>query len=353
MVASPRIAILTPYAYSDYAGGIEIFNEQLARCLPGVQVFSVPRQSMSRIRWSLDSIGLEHPLRAWSVARRFLQEHRRHPFQLAICNGLYGWPLSAFPPGIPAVQVYHYTLVGLARRGIAERGVRVHMEHVDGAFDRFAGRRKQVIAVSPGVLEEIQQFYHHPGRVIPNGVDTRLFVRQDRLACRRQLGLPADARVGIFVGRAEYTKGFDLVREIIRRAPDTHFVLVGECPDLPGNVVVRRRVPHEQMPLLYSAADFLLLPSRYEGFNLTVLEALACGLPILVSRAAYSLDEDPRGLGVVVETADPRAYVAALDGLPAVVDGPSERERVAARYSLERFRENWRENVFQLLAYAS
>jgi glycosyltransferase involved in cell wall biosynthesis len=353
MVALPRVAILTPYAYSDYAGGIEVFNGQLARCLPGVQVFSMPRQGVNWLRWSLDSVGLEHPLRAWSVARRFFEEHHRHPYQLVICNGLYGWPLSAFPPAIPTIQVYHYTLVGLARKGIAERGVRAHMEHVDGAFDRFAAQRKQVVAVGPNVLEEVRRFYHQGGTVIPNGVDTELFTRRDRLACRRDLGLPPDGRVGIFVGRAEYTKGFDLLQEIIHRVPDTRFVLVGDCPDLPGNVAVRRRVPHEQMPFLYSAADFLLLPSRYEGFNLAVLEALACGLPILVSRAAYSLEEDPRGLGVVVDSSDPEAYLAGLERLPPVSDGLSERERVAARYSLERFRQNWQEKVLQLLADGS
>jgi glycosyltransferase involved in cell wall biosynthesis len=353
MLASPRVAILTPYASSDFAGGVEVFNEQLARCLPGVQTFSLPRSVGSRFHWGLDSVGLEHPLRAWSVARRFLEEHRRHPFRLAICNGLYGWPLSALSLEIPVVQVYHYTLVGLARKGIAERGVRLHMEHVDGAFDRFAARRKHVVAVGTNVLDEVRRFYHRDGIVISNGVDTGLFTRHDRLASRTELGLPPDARIGLFVGRAEYTKGFDVLREIIRRSPDTRFILVGDCPDLGTNVAVHRRVPHERMPLFYSAADFFLLPSRYEGFNLAVLEALACGLPILVSRAAYALDESPRGLGAVVDSTDPGAYLAALERLPPASDGTSEREGVAARYSLERFRQHWRKKVSQLLADGS
>lgn len=353
MVTDPRIAILTPYSYSDYAGGIEVFNAQLAACFPGAEIFALPRRGMRGLRWSLDSVGLEHPLRAWRVARSFVDAHRRRPFELAICNGLYGWPLAAFPPDIPSIQVYHYTLVGLARKGIAERGVRAHMEHVEGAFDRVAARAKSIVAVARGVLEEVRRFYHQDGTVIPNGVDLGLFTPRDRLACRSELGLSPDARVGIFVGRAEHAKGFDLVREIAGRSPDIDFLLVGECPDLPGRVTVRRHVPHDQMPKLYSAADFLLLPSRYEGFNLTVLEALACGLPILVSRAAYALEEDPRGLGVVVGSADPEAYLAALDQLPSITDGRAERQRVAARYGVARFQEAWRGLVQRLLGGVS
>lgn len=353
MTASARVAILTPYAYSDYAGGTEVFNDQLARALPEVQVFHHPRSQGRGLRWSLDSVGLEHPLRAWSVARRFFEEHRRHPFQLAICNGLYGWPLTMLPRDLPAIQVYHYTLVGLARTGIAEPGVRLHMEHVDGAFDRLSARGKHVVAVGPHVLQEVRHFYRHDGVVIPNGVDTELFTRRDRASCREELGLPQAARVGLYVGRAEYTKGFDILREVIRRTAGTRFVLVGDCPDLGGGTVVHRHVPHERMPVLYSAADFLILPSRYEGFSLTVLEALACGLPILVSRAAYALEEDPRGLGAVVEAADPEAYLAALEALPAASDAPALRERVAANYSLARFRRSWREKVLALTSSGS
>ncbi len=347
MAASPRIAILTPYTLSEFPGGTEVFNEQLARVLPGVQIFAEPRSSREAAsRWNLDSIGLEQPRRAWEVARRFYGEHRRNPFQLAICDGLYGWPLSVLPPGIPVIQVYHFTFAGLARKGIAEPGVRFHMRFVDGAFDRYSGTGKHVVAVGRNVLDEVQKYYRHEGRVIPNGVDTRMFTKQDRLACRDQLGLPKHARIAIFVGRPEFTKGFDILRAVVHSSPDTLFLLVGGSPSLGPNSVAYPRVPHAQMPMYYSAADFLLLPSRYEGFNLTILEALACDLPILVSRAAYPLDEPWQELGVVVDSQDPEGYLEAMKELPAVSQGVSGRERVLARYSLERFAENWRAEVF-------
>lgn len=342
MVASLRVAILTPYSFSDYAGGNEVFNEQLARCLPGVHIFSLPRRKThAGLVAGLDSLGFEHPRRAWAVSRAFFAEHRRDPFRLVICNGMYGWPLSVLPPGIPAIQVYHYTMAGLAEKGIAERGVRFEMRHLTGPFDRVSGSGKHVIAVGRNVLEEVRRFYHHDGRVIPNGVDVRMFSRRDRRACREALQLPQDARIGLFVGRAEYAKGFDILQEVVKATPGVRYLLVGSSVAIGANTTAVPRVSRSEMPTYYSASDFLILPSRYEGFNLTILEALACDLPILVSRAAYSLDNDGRDVGAVVETQDSRAYVEQMQNLPTPIEGSSLRERIVARYSLERFVANW------------
>lgn len=352
MVVSPRVAILTPFRFSEYPGGVEVFNEQLAACLPSVEVFALPPGRSRRVG-RLDSVGLAQPLQAWSVYRRFEREHRRHPFQLAISNGLYGWPLTALPPGIPLIQVYHFTVAGLARRGIAERGVRAHMQTVEARFDRLSGSGKEVVAVGRNVLEEVRAFYHHDGRVIPNGVDLRVFAKRDRAACRRELRLPPAAHVGLFVGRPQHVKGFDILQKVVQAAPETRFLVVGGGEGLGPNAIVYPQVPREQMPLFYSAADFLILPSRYEGFSLTILEALACDLPILVSRAAYALEEDWPPLGAVIDSQEPQAYLEALRALPVASEEPSGREEVASRYSIERFRETWRARAFESMGLES
>lgn len=343
MVTSPRVAILTPYSLSDYAGGTEVFNEQLVQCLPGARIFTLPRiKTDAGLIAGMDSIGLEHPRRAWAVSRAFFAEHRRNPFRLVICNGVYGWPLSVLPSGVPAIQVYHYTMAGLAEKGIAERGVRFEMRHITGPFDRMSGTGKRIIAVGRNVLEEVRRFYRHDGRVIPNGVDVRMFSRRDRIACREALHLPQNARIGLFVGRPEYAKGFDILREVVKVTPAIHYLLVGSSLPIGANTTSVPRVSRSDMPTYYSASDFLILPSRYEGFNLTILEALSCDLPILVSRAAYPLDDDGRDVGAVVEEQNPRAYLDQMQNLPSPFERSSLRERIVANYSLERFAENWR-----------
>lgn len=349
--SASRIAILTPFRPSAFAGGVETFNEQLASSIPGIRVFSYrPPETAASTPGMFDKFGLEHPRRAWAVAQDFLREHRANPFDLSICNGLYGWPTTLLPVGIPSIQVYHFTMAGLAEKGLPLRGDRFVTRFASGFFDAIAGRGKDVVAVNDNVLAEVQRFYRFSGRVIPNGVDVRIFQKQDRGRSRTELGLPAHARIGLYVGRAEFAKGFDLLVDVIRSLRDVLFLLVGDCPVSEPNVVVRRRVPHEQMPSVYSAADFLILPSRYEGFNLTILEALACDLPIVVSRSAYPLPEVWEGIGAIVDSVEPMAYVRAIADLPAASGEGVSRERVIARYSLERFAENWRAHIASVLS---
>lgn len=348
---SGRIAILTAYRTEDFAGGVEVFNTQLAACFPDLEIFAGPSAGSAGTRSNgLDHVGLDHPRRAWYVSRAFLAAHRRRPFSLVICNGVYGWPLTVLRPQLPTIEVYHFTWAGLSRFGISERGVRLRTGLVTSRFDRLAGIGKNVVAVGRNVLREVQRFYGHDGDVIANGVDLNRFGGRDRGESRDELGIPRDATVALFVGRSEYAKGYDIVLKVARALPSMLFVVVGGRPMSAPNIVVQPRVAYERMPALYSASDFLFLPSRYEGFNLSVLEALACDVPIVVSRAAYPLEEDWRPYGFVVDTFDPQAYTRAIQDLLAGPTRPSTRALIAPNYSSAAFAARWRAKIRALIS---
>jgi glycosyltransferase involved in cell wall biosynthesis len=87
------------------------------------------------------------------------------------------------------------------------------------------------------------------------------------------------------------------------------------------------------------AADVVVVPSRYDGMALILLEAMACGAAIVATRAAGSSILE--GAGVLVPVEDPRALAEAIDGLLADADrrrslGLAARKRVAEQYSLQR-----------------
>jgi glycosyltransferase involved in cell wall biosynthesis len=86
-------------------------------------------------------------------------------------------------------------------------------------------------------------------------------------------------------------------------------------------------VPGEDMPWLYNAAEILAFPSRYEGFGLPALEAMACGTPVVASDAT-SLPEVVGEAGVLVPPEDVAAWAAALATL---ADDPARRRALAAR----------------------
>jgi glycosyltransferase involved in cell wall biosynthesis len=84
-----------------------------------------------------------------------------------------------------------------------------------------------------------------------------------------------------------------------------------ESMGLTNDVLFTGYVPAEDLPGLYSAADALLLPSQYEGFGLPLLEAMACGTPVVCSRAS-SLPELAGDAALLIEPDDAEGLTAAI-----------------------------------------
>ncbi|HLB67292.1 MAG TPA: glycosyltransferase family 4 protein [Thermoplasmata archaeon] len=345
----PRIALLTPHGSTGPRGGVEVFNDHMRRTLGNLEVFAHPRLSPNHL-WNLDRIGLEQPARALALFRGFLREHRARPFDLVLCNGLSGWPLSFRRLDVPTVVTYHFTMAGLARHALPFRGDRFTTGTVGAFFDRVAGYGKQVVAVSARIRRELEQYYGLHSLVIPNFVDTGRFRGVNRERARKALGLPEEPIIGLFVGRAEYAKGFDILIDVARVIPDHLFLVAGASAQVAEpNVRVLGQVAHERMPLCYSAADYFFLPSRYEGFNLSLLEALACDCPIVVADAAYPFEEDASRYGHIVTDPAPQGYVEAIRTVEGKLGTFRPREALSARHSFEAFQSNWRSLVDRLL----
>jgi glycosyltransferase involved in cell wall biosynthesis len=132
----------------------------------------------------------------------------------------------------------------------------------------------------------------------------------------------------LYVGTLEPRKNLPrALRAFARVAPtlrDHSFVLVGQPgwqyeavlreasrPELAGRVTFVGYVPEEDLPALYSHATALVYPSLYEGFGLPVVEAMACGTPVLTSRSS-SLAEIAEGAARLVDPADEAALTAGL-----------------------------------------
>jgi D-inositol-3-phosphate glycosyltransferase len=160
--------------------------------------------------------------------------------------------------------------------------------------------------VAPSRLERqnLWRFYHAPADrvgIIPCGVDLAHFRPMDREAARRRLGIARDADVALFVGRFARLKGLDnliaAIALLSARFPRLQLLVIGgdgprasstrdlqqvaEKLKIGDRVRFVGRVEQEYLPPYYAAADLLALPSYYESFGLVVLEALACGIPVV------------------------------------------------------------------------
>ena len=129
--------------------------------------------------------------------------------------------------------------------------------------------------------------------VLRNGVDLALFRPQDRAPLRARYGLGGPTLIS--VGHLIERKAHDLVIEALPHLPDFRLMIVGDGPEeaklraLAARLGVAARVdflgrrPHEELPGLYAAADALVLASSREGWANVLLEAMACGTPVVAS----------------------------------------------------------------------
>lgn len=186
--------------------------------------------------------------------------------------------------------------------------------------------------------------------VFPNGVDLRKFHPRDRQSMRRKHGLAEDLFLVIYVGNFIEAKGVGRVAEAIDGLPQVAGVFAGSGPVTPRipNVAFCGRVPHEQVPELLAAADCFVLPSDVEGSSNATLEAMACGLPVVVADGEYQDDLVLRGCGHRVSPFDVAAIRGAVLALQA---DPAGREAMG-RQALARVAElDIRERARRILAF--
>ncbi|QXQ07593.1 glycosyltransferase [Sphingosinicellaceae bacterium] len=150
--------------------------------------------------------------------------------------------------------------------------------------------------------------------------------KRSKAVARLALGLPVQRRTALFLGRLDPAqKGLDRLVGAIERAGRERlagwtFLFVGDGPGRPllertarRSGVDLRLVPWTDQPDMYlSAADVLLLPSRFEGLPLVLLEAMHCGLPVLASSIDVMRDYLPADALVDFDTVDLAAALASM-----------------------------------------
>jgi glycosyltransferase involved in cell wall biosynthesis len=172
-------------------------------------------------------------------------------------------------------------------------------------------------------------------RVIPPGIDTTVFTPHDKNLCRKELGLPAEAFV-IATGGASLTdtnKNVPWLLEQLSHLPDLGSIILlafgeGAVP-VPDSLNVRFAGGIEdrgELGQLFAAADVFVSASLMETYGLTLVEAMACGTPVVAFRVGGIPEAAPDGQGAILcEAQDAAALIEAITRLR---NSPQLRQRL-------------------------
>jgi glycosyltransferase involved in cell wall biosynthesis len=295
----------------------------------GLKVLSIPAVLVSMLTQKKCVIGVQTPIEVWGeVSAESLQKMHLSPFSIPL-------------------KLWRRMRNMLIRR-----------------VDRF-------IAASSEIGRELMGVGVNPQKIrcIPNGIDTDKFrpvPGNEKLRMRQKLSLPVDKRLFIFTGRLAASKGLLLLiqvwNELVQKHPDIHLVLVGSgkgsfdnCEDELKDYIKLHRLEQsvsltgdvDNVHEYLQASDVFVFPSEYEGFGMSIVEALACALPAVVTRVGVAREHiQDRENGILINPKDEQGTQEAIEWLLSDKDlwatlGMNARKGIVEKYSLEAMTEKY------------
>jgi glycosyltransferase involved in cell wall biosynthesis len=227
-------------------------------------------------------------------------------------------PPRLVPCGLPVVVTLHSCVHDPALAPYKSRLQALYHKYwiyrIEAKNLKFARR---IVAVSHYTASNAQSVFGTEGiEIIHNGVDTQHFAPTPRTAPHTPFRL-------LYVGNWSLRKGADLIAPIMQNLGkdfELHYTADRSGQNasypLPSNCINLGRLNGDALVRAYQAADALLFPSRLEGLPLSVLEAMACGLPVIAARTSSLPEVIEHGVnGWLSETHSAKAFATACQSI--------------------------------------
>lgn len=276
-------------AYKNYPGGVETFNRYLEEVLIENN-YSVDYCTYEKDKYNLyERIGVKIFGFPFITARTF----QKNKYDLVIANGEFGFGLK----DKKIINVFHGCSWGYLKVVKREISFLKRLSLLRVSIEQYFGsRHKYCVAVSEFAKNDLSRFGIKINSVIENCVDDNLFTYNP------------EEKTG-FLSVASYNyygKGFDVLEKIAKEIPERKIDIVTNHILENENLRKIENISNSDMPSVYNRYRIFILPSRYEALQITPLEAMACGLPVLISNV---------GLGPVLKRAIPEFVIEGYDNV--------------------------------------
>ena len=343
-----QVSVLTSKTHKQNEHGIE-----------GIHVFPYPVLSLA------ERVGLPYPVPLFKAYKIFTEVIRK-------CDivHVHGHPYISSYIACKIAKKYKKPLILTQHNTFID--FQSWLNIVEHLNDWVVGRMvlkdaDKVITVSRKTMEYVLKLGADKSKtsVMYNGVDQNFFYPMNKEKSRDKLGLPENKMLILTVRRLVYKNGLDTLIEsaslLARDFPNLLFIVIGNGPDrkfitnrirqlgVNDNVRLAGFVPEELLPLYYNAADYFVIPSSSgEGLPMVLLEAMACGLPVI----ATTVGGTPEIIKDMVNGAlvPPRNQEALAHAISKLLSLKKESQaiRIENRKTVEAHF-NWDRNMRQLI----
>jgi alpha-1,6-mannosyltransferase len=243
---------------------------------------------------------------------------------------------------IPAVAFYHSDLPRLVRPRLGRWIARGSCRYLANLYRQF----DLVLAPSRVMVEQLAEIGVHGAVHQPRGIDADVFRperRDDTL--REHLGLDPESRLLIYAGRFTPEKKLHLLVDAVRKLGERyHLILVGAGRDqellrAPNVTIIPFKRDQRALARLLASCDVLVHPGDCETFGLIVLEAMACGLPVVGTNSGGVAELVDRETGILAEPNNVDSLAGAIEAIyyrDMARMGQAARRKAAERYDWNR-----------------
>lgn len=341
-----RIGLMTNAPETELCGGIKTTTANLRKAFPQLEIFPL-------IEWQHRSRLAKFNFKCWyynwlkndvAYSRFFLDEHKRKPFDIIFTNSCNGMFLRPKELKTAIINIYHTSFKTFINQTIKKIPERLLQKFIIGAMEKKGGKDKLGVTFSEKTRKEIRAEYEYNCVVIRAGVEIKNRVEKPNK-------FKNEKPLGLFVGHADYAKGWDILSDIAVAMPQVNFIAVvnENVSSYPANITVKKFMSSDELKKHYEVSDFFILPSRYESASYVTLEAMSYNLPIIISSevgsAIFEADK-PYGVHVANQTND---YLRAVESIISSNEPTETRSFVEKYYSLEQFCNKYRKLVIELL----